>query len=159
MFGTGDAFINMFAGLIEMLPVLPVFGPHAKLQPVWVGDVAEALANALADPNLHGGKTYELAGPEQVSMSELHERIAAAQGRGRTFLPVPDALSALFAALPLTPMNGDQWRMLKDGNVASGKLPGLTQLGVTPHPLGLFLDQWMVRFRKHGRFGDKRASP
>lgn len=158
MFGEEDRFINMFAGLIAGLPVLPVFGPQAKLQPVWVDDVAEAVANALADPRAHGSKTYELAGPEPIAMLDLHRRIAAAQGRRRTFVPVPDALSAIFAALPLTPMNSDQWRMLKAGSVASGKLPGLKELGVTPHPLGLFLDRWMVRYRKHGRFGDKHAS-
>ncbi|WP_305098011.1 complex I NDUFA9 subunit family protein [Croceibacterium aestuarii] len=158
MFGEDDRFITMFAGLISALPVLPVFGPDAKIQPVWVDDVAEALAKALADPAEHGGKTYELAGPEQISMLDLHRRIAAAQGRRRSFVAVPDALSGLFAALPLTPMNGDQWRMLKAGNVASGALPGLKQLEVQAHPLGLFLDRWMVRFRKHGRFGDASAA-
>jgi uncharacterized protein YbjT (DUF2867 family) len=158
MFGEEDRFINMFAGLVAGLPVLPVFGPEAKLQPVWVDDVAEAVASALSDPRAHGGKTYELAGPEPVAMLDLHERIATAQGRKRTFVPVPDALSAVFAALPLTPMNSDQWRMLKAGSVASGKLPGLKELGIAPHPLSLFLDRWMVRYRKHGRFGDKPAS-
>jgi NADH dehydrogenase len=156
MFGEDDRFITMFASLIAAMPVLPVFGAQAKLQPVWVDDVAEALAAALGEPRTCGGKTFELAGPEQLAMLELHRRIAAAQGRERTFVPVPDALSALFAALPLTPMNSDQWRMLKAGNVASGKLPGLKELGVAPHPLALFLDKWMVRYRRHGRFGDKR---
>ena len=158
VFGEEDRFINLFAGLVAALPVLPVFGPEAKLQPVWVDDVAEALVNALEDPRKHGGKTYELAGPEPVSMRDLHQRIAAAQGRERTFVPVPDTLSAVFAALPLTPMNSDQWRMLKAGSVASGMLPGLKDLGVAPHPLSLFLDRWMVRYRKHGRFGDKHAN-
>ena len=156
MFGEDDRFITMFASLIAAMPLLPVFGAQAKLQPVWVDDVAEALATALGEPRTHGGKTFELAGPEQLAMLELHRRIAAAQGRERTFVPVPEALSALFAALPLTPMNPDQWRMLKAGNVASGKLPGLKELGVAPHPLALFLDKWMVRYRRHGRFGDKR---
>jgi len=156
MFGEDDRFVNMFAGLIAALPVLPVFGPDAKLQPVWIDDVAEALAVALADPAAHGGKTYEAAGPETLTMIELNRRIAAAQGRHRQFVPVPDALSAVFAALPLAPMNSDQWSLLKRGSVASGDLPGLKALGVTPKPLGLFLDRWMTRFRKHGRFGDKR---
>jgi NADH dehydrogenase len=156
MFGEDDRFITMFASLIAAMPVLPVFGAQAKLQPVWVDDVAEALAAVLGEPRTCGGKTFELAGPEQLAMLELHRRIAAAQGRERTFVPVPDALSALFAALPLTPMNSDQWRMLKAGNVASGKLPGLKELGVAPHPLALVLDKWMVRYRRHGRFGDKR---
>ena len=158
MFGEDDNFINMFARLMVVLPVMPVFAPNSKVQPVWVNDVAEGLANALADPRAHGGKTFELAGPEQIAMIELHERIAAAQQRRRTFVPVPDALSAVFAALPLTPMNSDQWRMLKAGNVASGAAPGLRELGVAAHPLGLFLDKWMVRYRRYGRFGDRRAS-
>ncbi|MGZ3172789.1 MAG: complex I NDUFA9 subunit family protein, partial [Croceibacterium sp.] len=103
-----------------------------------------------------GGKTYEIAGPEPVTMLDLNQRIAGAQGRQRHFLPIPDALSAIFAALPLTPMNSDQWKMLKSGSVTAGKLPGLKTLGVTPKPLALFLDKWMARYRKNGRFGDKR---
>ena len=134
MFGEDDKFVTLFAALVAALPVLPVFGPAAKIQPVWVDDVAAALAAALADPAAHGGRTYELAGPEQLTMLELNQRIAAGQARRRIFVPVPDALSGLFAALPLTPMNGDQWRMLKAGNVASGKLPGLKQLGVQAAP-------------------------
>jgi NADH dehydrogenase len=152
VFGQDDNFINMFAGLIAAMPVLPVFGPDAKLQPVWVDDVALAVANALADPATHGGRNYEIAGPEVVTMMDLHEQIAAAQGRHRGFIPVPDALSAIFAALPGTPMNSDQWRLLKSGSTASGDLPGIDRLGITPKPLALFLDKWMVRYRKHGRF-------
>jgi len=153
LFGERDEFINMFAGLISMMPALPIFGANAKLQPLWVDDAAEAIATALAGPAAHGGKTYELAGPEVVTMGELNRRIARAQGRKRAFIEMPDALSAIFAALPLTPMNRDQWRMLKAGAVASGELPGIGKLGIHPKPLSLFLDRWMVRFRKHGRFG------
>lgn len=156
VFGEDDKFLNLFAGVIAALPVLPVFGPQARVQPVNVDDVAEAIANALADPARHGGKIYELAGPEVVTMAELHQRIAAAQGRKRGFFPVPDALSRVFAALPGTPMTTDQWTMLERSNVASGDLPGCAALGVRPRPLGLFLDKWMARYRKHGRFGDKR---
>jgi NADH dehydrogenase len=152
IFGQDDQFVTMFANLIGSLPVLPVFGPEAKLQPVFVDDVAAAITAALEEPGLHGGKTYELAGPQVVTMMELHQAISGAQGRNRTFLPVPDALSALFAALPGTPMSSDQWHMLKAGNVATGTLPGLAKLGVEARPLSLFLDKWMVRFRKHGRF-------
>ena len=156
IFGEDDKFVNMFAGVIAALPALPVFGPQARIQPVSVDDTAEAIANALADPAKHGGKTYELAGPEVITMEALHRSIAAAQGRERGFIPVPDALSRLFAALPGTPMTSDQWTMLERGNVASGALPGCAALGVQPRPLGLFLDRWMTRYRKHGRFGDKR---
>jgi uncharacterized protein YbjT (DUF2867 family) len=156
IFGEDDRFVNMLAGAIAALPALPVFGPQARIQPVSVDDTAQAIAQALADPDAHGGKIYELAGPEVLTMEELHRRIAAAQGRERGFIPIPDALSGLFAALPGTPMTRDQWTMLKQGNIASGTLPGLKELGVAARPLGLFLDKWMTRFRKHGRFGDKR---
>lgn len=152
VFGQDDQFITMFAGLIASLPVLPVFGPQAKLQPVWVDDVARGITTALADPATHGGKTYELAGPDVLTMLDLHRAIAAAQARSPGLMPVPDALSAVFAALPGTPMSSDQWQMLKAGSVATGALPGIAKLGVTAKPLSLFLDKWMVRFRKHGRF-------
>jgi NADH dehydrogenase len=155
LFGEDDRFVNLFAGLIAALPALPVFGAQAKLQPLFVDDAAAAIANALADPGKHGGRTYELAGPEVLTMEDLHRRIAMAQGRQRGLIAVPDALAGLFAALPGTPMNADQWKLLKRGNVASGALPGCTALGVQPRPLGLFLDKWMTRYRKHGRFGGK----
>jgi NADH dehydrogenase len=160
IFGPDDMFINRFGGLIAMLPVMPVFGPEAKLQPVFVDDVAEAIANALSNP-AHAGKTYELCGPEVMTMLELNQRIAAAQCRNRVFAPLPDALSGAIALAtgwaPGAPITHDQWRLLNAGNVASGK-PGLDKLGIAPKPLGLFLDRWMVRFRKHGRFGDKAAA-
>lgn len=152
IFAEDDNFINMFARLIQMLPVLPVFAPDAPLQPVFADDVAEAVASALADPARHGGKTYELAGPATMTMIELNRRIAAAQHRRRRFIAMPDAASALFAAMPLTPMSRDQWALLKQGNCASGQLPGFDALGITPRPLDLFLDQWMERYRHHGRF-------
>jgi NADH dehydrogenase len=157
LFGEDDGFVNLFAGLIAALPVVPVFGAGARLQPLDVDDAADALAHALADPQAHGGQTYEIAGPEVVTVGELQHRIAAAQHRERAFLAVPDALAALFAALPGTPMNRDQWALLKAGSVASGALPGLQELGVAPRPLGLYLDKWMTRYRKHGRFGARPA--
>ncbi len=153
VFGKDDNFLNLFGGMIELLPVLPVFGPEAKLQLVYADDVAEAVAVALEHPEAHGGRTYELGGPEQLSMMDIHQRIAAAQGRGRTFLAVPDGLSATFAALPGTPMSRDQWALLKGGNVVADGALGLADLGIEAKPLGLFLDKWMLRFRKHGRFG------
>lgn len=157
IFGKDDQFINMFAGLVQSFPVLPVFAPKAPMQAVYVDDVAEAIAQSASDPASHGGKTYELAGPEAITMLELNQRIAAAQGRKRHFIEMPDAASATFAALPLTPMNTDQWNLLKQGNQPSGNYPGFEKFGITPRPLGLFLDKWMVRYRKHGRFGTKNT--
>lgn len=153
VFGKDDNFLNLFGGMIELLPVLPVFGPQAKLQLVYVDDVAESVAAALEHPETHGGRTYELGGPEQLTMMQIHERIAAAQGRKRRFIAMPDGLSATFAALPLTPMSRDQWALLKAGNVVAEGALTLADLGITAKPLGLFLDKWMLRFRQHGRFG------
>ncbi len=160
LFGGDDNFINMFARLISRLPALPVFGPHAQMQPVFVDDAAAALANALGDPEKFGGKTYELCGPDVLTMADINRQIAAAQGRKTKFIDLPDPLSAAFARatgwLPGAPLSSDQFALLKAGNVASG-LPGLTALGLAARPLSLFLDRWMVRYRKHGRFSDKRG--
>lgn len=159
LFGEDDRFLNMFAGYIADWPVVPVFGAASQLQPLWVDDAAEAIANTLADAERHGGKTYEIAGPEPVTMMDLNRRIAEAQGRNRHFVAVPDGLAAFFAMLPLTPMNGDQWKLLKRGSLPSGQLPGMKQLGITAKPLDLFLDRWMIRYRKHGRFAQKGLGP
>ena len=159
LFGEDDKFLNMFGGLVSTFPVLPVFGPDAKLQPLFVDDAAEAVGNALADPKAHGGKTYELAGPEVITMGELNRRIAKAAGRDPVLVELPNAVSGAIAALtgwlPGAPITKDQWKLLVAGNVASGALPGIEALGVSPRPLGLFLDRWMTRYRKFGRFGVK----
>lgn len=159
VFGPDDAFINRFAGLIGLLPALPVFGPEAKLQPVFVDDVALAVAAALTGPAKFGGKIFELGGPEVLTMLELNQRIARAQGREPLFAALPDVVSGLFATatgwLPGAPITRDQWALLKAGNVADGRLPGFKALGIAPRPLALFLDRWMVRYRKHGRFGSR----
>ena len=157
LFGPDDQFINMFAGLSASLPVLPVFGSTAKLQPLLVDDLALAICAALEHPAAHGGKTFELGGPEVVTMGELNRRVAQAAGRAPVFADLPDAVSAAFATLtgwlPFAPLSRQQWKLLKAGNVTSGQLPGCQALGITPRPMGLFLDRWLVRFRKHGRFG------
>lgn len=153
VFGQDDGFLNMFSGMIEMMPALPVFGPYAKLQLVYVDDVAEAICVALENPAAHAGHIYELGGPEQITMMEINQRIAAAQGRTRRFIAVPDGLSGLFASLPGTPMSKDQWTLLKPGSTVSGDHRTFADLGIEPRPLGLFLDKWMMRYRKFGRFG------
>jgi NADH dehydrogenase len=117
---------------------------------------------ALADAKAHGGKTYELGGPEVLTMFELNQRIARAQGRSPVFLPLHDGLSAAFATLtgwlPFAPLSRQQWLLLKAGNVVAPKAKGCKALGVAPRPIGLFLDRWMVRYRKHGRFGEKTSA-
>lgn len=155
MFGEDGDFINMMGRMIALFPALPVFAPDAKLQPVFVDDVTEAVIAVLEQPAL-AGRTYELAGPETLTMLQFNERVAAAQDRKRGFLPLPDFLGRAIASatgwLPGAPINADQYAMLAQGNVTSGTQPGFAELGLTPRPLGLFLDRWMTRYRKYGRF-------
>ena len=158
IFGPDGGILNLFADLIASLPVLPVFAPDSPLQVVHVDDVAAAITKALLNPSEFGGKIYELAGPDRWTMMELNQRIATAQRRKRTFLPMPDSASAAFAALPGTPMGTDQWRMLKAGSTASEGVPGFAALGIQPRPLELVIDHYMVRYRKHGRFAEKMDS-
>lgn len=158
LFGPDDAFVSMFGNLVSTFPVLPVFAPQGRLQPLFVDDAAAAIAVALGDPVAFGGKTFEIAGPEVLTMLELNQRIAAAAGRKPHFIELPDAVAGLIAALPGTPISADQLKLLKAGSMASGSLPGIEDLGIPPRPLGLFLDRWMVRFRKHGRFGTRQAA-
>jgi NADH dehydrogenase len=161
MFGPDDNFVNMFAGLIAALPVLPVFGPEARMQPVFVDDAALAVVAALSNADAHSGKTYTLCGPEVLTMLELNQRIAHAQARHTRFVALPDAVSGAIAALgwlPGAPITKDQWALLKAGNVAPDNAPGLAALGVAARPLGLFLDRWMVCHRQHGRFGSANAA-
>ncbi|MDG2001781.1 MAG: complex I NDUFA9 subunit family protein [Novosphingobium sp.] len=157
LFGPDDHFVAMFASLVQTFPVLPVFGPQAKLQPAFIDDVAEGAAVMLTGPDMHGRKIYELAGPEIMTMLEFNQRIANAQGRNRLFVELPDAISGAIAMLtgwlPGASLTNDSWNLLKLGNVASGNHPGFKALGIAPRPLGLFLDRWMVRYRSHGRFG------
>lgn len=155
IFGPDGGILQMFADLISTFPILPVFAPDSPLQVVHVDDVAAAIATALVDRADHAGKTYDLAGPDRWTMMELNERIAKAQRRKRTFLPMPDSASAAFAAVPGTPMGMDQWRMLKAGSVASGDVPGFDALGIQPRPLELVIDRYMTHYRKHGRFAEK----
>lgn len=158
VFGEEAGLVPMFADMVQMMPVMPVFGAESEFQVVWVDDVAAAVATALEDTAAHGGKTYEAAGPDKLSMMQIHEMIADAQNRDRTFFPMPGPIAKVFAALPLTPINSDQLAMLQEGSTASKGVPQLAKMGIDAKPLSLFLDRWMVRYRKHGRFGDKRTA-
>jgi NADH dehydrogenase len=157
LFADDDNFLMMFGRLISRFPVLPVFGGQAKLQPLFVDDAAEAVSNALTIPEAQG-RTYEIAGPEVVTMLEINRRIAAAQCRKRSFIELPDSVSGAIASLPLAPISKDQWALLKGGNVADPGKPGIAELGVDPRPLSLYLERWMVRFRKNGRFNESDPS-
>lgn len=150
LFGREDQFVNRFAGLIGNAPVVPVLRGDLRFQPAWVVDVAEAVAVALDDPGKHGGKTYELGGPDTLTMTGLQRWIAREIGRAPIFVEVPDALGGLIAPFA---MSGDQWRMLARDNVVGAGAKGFAALGIAPTPLGSVAPSWLVRFRRHGRFG------
>jgi NADH dehydrogenase len=158
VFGREDQFINRFAGLIRMLPVVPVIGADTKFQPVFVGDVAKAVAAALAGK---GGETLELGGPEILTMLELNRWIAHAIGRDPVFASVPDLAAELLAKttgwLPGAPITVDQFKMLGSDNVVTGK-DGLTAFGIVPTPLDAVAEDWLDIYRKHGRFGQASAA-
>ncbi len=152
IFGREDAFLNRFAGMIASAPVVPVLRPAARFQPVYVADVAQAVANVIADPGQHAGHVYELGGPDVVTMLELHRFLAEQLERSPAFFEVPDALGSLIAAVPGTPITRDQWKMLMQDNIVSRGAAGIGALGITATPMAAVAPQWLVRFRKHGRF-------
>lgn len=157
VFGREDEFINRFAAMIQMLPVVPVIGSATKFQPIFVGDVADVVAQALSQPALYAGQTFELGGPEVISMGELNRRIAAMTGRERTFVDVPDFAAKMMATvlgpLPGAPITSDQYKMLQKDNVVAPTAKGLDAFGVAPTPLAAVASGWMEKYTAHGRFG------
>jgi NADH dehydrogenase len=156
LFGREDAFVNRFAGMIAAAPVVPVLRGGVKFQPAYVADVAQAIVAALADPERHGGRVYELGGPDTLSMLELHRWIGQAIGRSPCLVELPDALGGLvaaFGAFPGAPITRDQWQMLQRDNIVSAGAEGFAALGIVPTPLGSVAPAWLVRFRRNGRFG------
>lgn len=161
IFGREDQFVNRFASLIASAPMVPVLRASARFQPVYVGDVAQAAARALADPARHGGRTFELGGPDVVTMGELIRWIASTIGRSPALVELPDAAGALIARLgflPGAPITRDQWKMLQSDNVAAVDAPGLAEFAIAPTPLASVAPGWLVRYRRHGRFGTSAAA-
>jgi NADH dehydrogenase len=152
-FGQEDNFINRFARMARMMPVLPVLRPGWKLQPVHVADLARAIALAALDP-AHAGQTYELGGPNVMTMAELNKWICETTGRNRPLALLPDPIGRLIARLtgwlPGAPITWDQWLMMGHDSVATG--PGFDAFGLHPAPLAAVAPAWLVPFRKHGRF-------
>jgi len=160
VFGREDGFVNRFADLIAFLPVVPIIRGPAKFQPVYVGDVADAVVAALLAQDVHGGKTYELGGPKVITMGELNRWISEATGRKRRFVALPDGIAGAMASLtgwlPGAPMTRDQWLMLQSDNVVTGA-DGLKAFGVAATPLEAVAEGWLVRYRRHGRFTEAKG--
>jgi len=160
VFGAEDSLTNRFAAMAK-LPVLPVIAAERKFQPVYVRDLAQAVAQAALDPATHGGKTYEIGGPQVMSMMELHRAIVRLSGQNPKIVALPDFVGDLmsrFGWLPGAPLTRDQWLMLSRDNVASGKLPGLEAFGIRPAPLGAVGGEWLGRFRGN-RFAARHTNP
>ncbi len=166
VFGPEDQFTNRFAGLARMSPVLPLIGGGlTKLQPVYVGNVATAVADAV-DGKTQAGATYELGGPEVLTMRQIMEIILATIDRRRMLVSLPFGLAkfqALFlqyapGPLKLTP---DQVALLRLDNVVSdpAKAAGLTLegLGIAADSLEAIAPQYLWRFRAAGQFRKKSA--
>lgn len=139
IFGAEDRFTNLFVKLQRLFPMLPLAGTGARFQPVWVGDVAQAVVNSL-QAGQAAGALIECAGPEVMTLQQIVQRVGAMAGCRRPVLPLPEAAGLLQAALmgllPGEPMmSRDNVLSMRVPNVASGALPGLASLGIRPAAL------------------------
>jgi uncharacterized protein YbjT (DUF2867 family) len=160
VFGSEDDLTNRFAAMAS-LPYLPVIAAKRNFQPVYVRDIGKAIAMAALDPERFGGKTFEIGGPQTMSMVDLHRAILEITGQKPDLVPLPDLFGSLlskFGWLPGAPLTRDQWMMLQRDNVPSGKLPGLEAFGITPTPLAAVGMEWLGRFQGGGRFGGRHIN-
>ena len=169
VFGQDDHFFNRFGALAAMAPALPLpGGGHTRFQPVFVGDVAAAIAACISDPATRG-KTYELGGPAVFSFKELMQLVLSQTHRDRLLVPLPWPLARAIGAagdlaaaiLPIAPpLTSDQVEMLTRDNVVSGTLPGLAELGVEPTAVEAVVPTYLYRYRKGGQFaGEMPLAP
>jgi NADH dehydrogenase len=161
IFGAEDHFLNLFATLQAVAPVMPLAGSTASFQPVWVDDVAAAIVACLQRPET-AGKTYECAGPGIYTLSRLVYLAGLWSGHERVQLPLPAFMGRLQALalelLPGTPlMSRDNIESMKVPNVASGQLPGLAALGITPAALEAVAPQYLGAQSGRARLDRLRA--
>lgn len=158
-FGPEDNFFNKFANMARYSPALPLVGGDTKFQPVYVGDVAEAIARSV-DGNVEGGKIYELGGPQVLSFRQCMEEMLVTIGRKRLLLPVPFPIASLMGSvlgiLPGRMLTRDQVTMLKSDNVVGDDaakegrtLPGI---GIQPKSTDAILPSYLWRYRPAGQF-------
>ena len=159
VFGPEDGFFNMFGMIAQYSPILPFFTntvPHAaggggpRFQPVYVGDVVDAIAQSLAGA-AHQGQVYELAGPRIYDMREVLNIVNDATMRRRWVAGFPFFVASMKAfvlqILPKPPLTPDQVKLLKLGNVATGRLPGLAAFGIAPTTVEVVVPTYLKRFR------------
>ncbi len=156
VFGPEDDFFNRFAVMARLSPALPLIGGGStRFQPVYVGDVAQAIAKCVADPAC-AGKTYELGGPRVYTFKELLQLLLREIRRRRLLVPWPFALAEVQARflelLPVPPLTRDQLRMLRRDNVVSEGALTLADLGIAPTLAEVILPTYLDRYRPGGRF-------
>jgi NADH dehydrogenase len=165
VFGPEDDFFNRFAAIARLSPVLPLIGGGGtRFQPVFVGDVAEAVARVV-DEAAPGGLTYELGGPDVKTFKELMQFVLASTGRRRLLVTVPYRLAEFQAwflrLLPKPLLTPDQVRLLKVDNVVSAAAEqegrSLHGLGIEPHSIAAIVPSYLWRFRKSGQFRSRAA--
>jgi NADH dehydrogenase len=166
MFGPEDHFFNRFAGMARFMPALPLIGGgHTRFQPVYVGDVAEAIADAV-EGKAKAGAAYELGGPEVKTFRECMELMLREIDRKRFLLPLPfplaSAAGAVLQYLPGQLLTPDQVRQLRNDNVVSDlarrEKRTLRDLGIEPTSLAAILPSYLVRFRPHGQFERRQSA-
>lgn len=160
VFGPEDDFFNRFGSLARFLPALPLIGGgHTRLQPVFAGDVAEAIAD-LVEKETGAGRTYEFGGPDVRTMREIMEYILAVTERSRLLMPLPFGLAKMQAwflqFLPNPPLTPDQVELLRSDNVVSEEAirdhRTLQGLGITPASYEAIAPNYLWRFRRTGQF-------
>ena len=165
VFGPEDDFFNRFAALARMAPALPLIGGGAtRFQPVFAGDVASAIADAV-DGKARGGSIYELGGPEVRTFRQLMQFVLATIQRKRLLVPLPFFAARIQASvlqfLPKPPLTPDQVEMLRVDNVVSdaAKSDGRTlqAFGIEPEPMEAIVPTYLWRFRKTGQFRSRLA--
>jgi NADH dehydrogenase len=162
VFGPEDDFFNRFAAMARLSPALPLIGGGStRFEPVYVGDVAQAIAKCVADPAC-AGKTYELGGPRIYTFKELLQLLLSEIRRRRFLVPLPFALAEVQARflelLPVPPLTRDQLRMLRSDNVVSEGALTLADLGIAPTAAEVILPTYLDRYRPGGRFNRPLAA-
>ncbi len=152
VFGQEDKFFNRFGNLAMVSPVMPVIYGATRFQPVYVGDVADAIVASLERTDA-AGQTYELAGPRIYTFRELMEYVLRVTHRHRMLIAFSPGIARLQARIgeliPGKPLTRDQLLLLSKDNVATG-LPGLESLGITPTPVELVVPDYLARYRPGG---------
>jgi uncharacterized protein YbjT (DUF2867 family) len=161
VFGPEDQFFNRLAGLAMISPAIPLIGGgETQLQPVYVGDVADAVVRVI-DDSTNAGRTYELGGPKIYTLRALTELLLAEIRRKRLLIDLPFALASLQARLlsllPNPPLTPDQVEMLKRDSIVSSGALGLATLGIVPTAVEAILPSYLDRFRHGGWYARERA--